>query len=116
MVSDKFHNSAKKLLIFLYVQENNSIKPINKELTYGEKIKFHSELNINIQKDKDDKFEKLCYGSIQEEFTFKQILFIANENNDILDYESFKKKYEEECKKNINELLNELLDNQVLSD
>ena len=113
------------LLNFLYISENRSINSLNKELKPEGEIVFHHEpyikdliekKDIIIQKDIGDMFEILCYGSIQEEFTLKQLLFIANENNDNLDYESFKKKYEEECKKNVSDLLNEFPDNQVLSD
>ena len=39
-------------------------------------------------------FEVFCYGKVQEKFKIKQLLFIANEENDNLDCIKYKKEYE----------------------
>ena len=92
-------------------------------MTINGQIIFHPEIcfedlnkNKNIQKEAGSIFEMLCYGNIQKNFTIKQLLFITNEINDNLDCDSFKIKYENECKKDLSELLNEFPENQLLSE
>ena len=120
----EIHHLTTVLLIFLYVSEDSSINSLIKELKSDGEVVFHPEMDIedlikkkahNFQKEAGNMFELLCYGNIQKEFTLKQLLFIANENNDQLEYSSFKKKYEEECKKTAIELLDEFPENQLLS-
>ena len=112
------------LLYFLYINENSNLNSITKELDANGNIICHpgfnpedisENKNKNIQKEAGSIFEVLCYGDIQKKFTLKQLLFIANENNDNLDCDSFKIKYDEECKKNVSELLKEFPENQLLS-
>lgn len=120
----EIHHLTTALLFFLYINEDRRLNSITKELTSDGEVIFHPEMrpegliankNKNIQKEAGNLFELLFYGKILKEFTFKQLLFIANENNDNLDYKSFKKEYEEQCKKSVSELLNEFPDNQLLS-
>lgn len=120
----EIHHLTTVLLFFLYINEDNSINSMIKELTSDGEIKILKDLNVNdligntnknIQKEEGNLFELLCYGKIQKEFTLKQLLFISNENNDELDYSSFKKKYEEYSKKDLRESLNEFPSNLLLS-
>ena len=119
----EIHHLTTVLLFFLYVHEDNRINSIIKELTSDGEVIFHPNMKIedfinkdkNFQKEAGNIFEMLCYGDIQKRFNLKQLLIIVNEDNDNLNYESFKKKYEEECKKNVKDLLDEFPDNQLLS-
>lgn len=120
----EIHHLTTILLFFLYINKDNSLNSLTKELTPEVDIKSNPELsskdliknkNENIQKEEGNIFELLCYGKIQKHFTLKQLLFIVNENNDSLDYASYKKKYESHCKKNLDELLNNFPDGLILS-
>ena len=113
------------LLFYLYVNEDTNINSLIKELTSEGEIIIHTELtakdltenkNIYIQREAGNIFELLCYGSIQNSFTLKQLLIISDENNDALDFKSFKEKYEKDSKKELSVLLQEFPDNQLLSE
>lgn len=119
----EIHHLVTALLFFLYINEDSSLNSITKELMHNGEIKFHPEItfvksfkNKNIQKEAGNMFELLCYGSIQKEFTLKQLLFIANEQNDNLNYETFKSKYKNDCDKDLNVLLDLFPENQLLSE
>ena len=120
----EIHHLTTVLLFFLYINKDNSVNSMIKELTSDGEVKIRKDLNdndlignnnINIQKEEGNLFELLCYGKIQKELTLKQLLFIVNENNDELDYNTYKKKYEEACGKDLRQLLNEFPGNQLLS-
>ena len=49
-------------------------------------------------------------------FSLKQLLFIANEENDNLEIEIFKKNFLEYSNKNLEDILKEFPDNQLLSE
>lgn len=51
-----------------------------------------------------------------KELTLKQLLFIVNENNDNLDYKSFKEKYQKHSEKELNDILNEFPNDQLFSE
>ena len=120
----EIHHLITALLYFLYVNEENNLNSLTKELMPVREVKIHPELgtddlnknkNINIQKEEGNLFELLCYGSIQKRFTLKQLLFLADENNDNLDCISFKKQYKDNCEKDLSEILNKFPENQLLS-
>ena len=118
----EIHHLTTALLYFLYVNEENSLNSLTKEIMPDGEVKIYPELgtddldkNKNIQKEAGNLFELLCYGSIQKRFTLKQLLFLADENNDNLDYISFKEKYEDNCEKDLSEILNKFPENQLLS-
>ena len=115
---------AKALLYFLYVNEEINLNSFNKKLTSDEEIKIRPELTVKgliknkneyIEKEIDNKFDLLCFGSNQNNFTLKQLLFIADENNDNLEYDSFKKKYENDCSNDLIKLLQIFPDDQLLA-
>ena len=70
----------------------------------------------NIQNEAGNLFEILCYGKIQKQFTLKQLLFIADENNDNLDYKLFKEKYISFTQKTLTEILDQFPKDQILSE
>ena len=51
-----------------------------------------------------------------KELTLKQLLLIVNENNDNLDYKSFKEKYQKHSEKELNDILNEFPNDQLFSE
>ena len=51
-----------------------------------------------------------------KELTLKQLLFIVNENNDNLDYKSFKEKYQKHSEKELNDILKEFPNDQLFSE
>ena len=101
-------NTPPKLL------KNNKVIVLN-EKEYSELSKTHK----NIQNDSGEIFETITYGKIQKIFNLKQLLFIANENNEKLNVDEFKKKYQEEMnnKNSTEKLFKEFKENnQILSD
>ena len=119
----EIHHLTTVLLFFLYINKDRKLNSLTKEITSDEKLNIFLELDSkesNESKNRQNKagnlFEILCYGEIQNELTLKQLLFIVNENNDNLDYKSFKEEYKKHSEKDLNEILNEFPNNQLFSE
>ena len=116
------------LSFFLYINESRRLNSLCKEITKSGEIKIidieedDEELNqikkTNkfIDKEAGDLFEILCFGAAQKEFNLKQLLFIANERNDNLNCDDYKKKYEEALNDDLDNLLENFPRNQILSE
>jgi len=109
----EIHHLAAILIYFLYINEDRSSNSFIKEIVNDGEIHIfpnydEKELkkNKNIHKEADNLFEILCYG---------KVLFIANEENDNLEIEIFKKNFLECSNKNLEDILKEFPDNQLLS-
>ena len=59
--------------------------------------------------------EILCYGGVQKKFKLKELLFIANENNDDLNFIQHKEQYKKCYESSLDELLNNFPKDQILS-
>ena len=110
----ELHHLTTALLYFLYVNEDIKLNSLIKELTPEGEIRIldnftaqdlMNNTNEKIQKEAGNIFEVLCYGKVTRKFTLKQLLFIVNEDNDNLDYNSFKNNYEEHCKRDLKVIL-----------
>ena len=118
----EIHHLTTILLYFLYISENRCLNSLIKEIgddgeihifpNYGEK---ELKKNKNLYKKAGNLFEILCYGKVLNTFSLKQLLFIANEENDNLEIEIFKKNFLECTNKNLEDILKEFPDNQLLS-
>ena len=113
------------LLFFLYINDERNLNSLDKEISDDGEINIYNNddlENLNIEKKKNiineagNLFEILCYGKVQQKFTLKQLLFIANEENDNLNYIEFKKKYQHQENINLDEALDKFPDNQILSE
>ena len=112
------------LLFYIYVNSERRINSLAKEIDENNNIGIVSEddneKNVkkkkNIIKEAGYLFEEFCYGKRQKEFSLKQLLYIANEDNYKLDCYTFKKNYEKcENEKSLDELLKEFPKNQPLT-
>jgi hypothetical protein len=119
----EIHHLTTVLLYFLYINEDYTLNSLTKEITNDGEVNILPDYdpkllkkNSNIQKEAGNLFELLCYGKIQQKFTLKQLLFIVDENNDNLDYKSFKEKYENFTKKTLTEILEQFPKGQILSE
>ena len=121
----ELHHLTTALLYFLYVNEDIKLNSLIKELTPEGEIRIldnftaqdlMNNTNEKIQKEAGNIFEVLCYGKVTRKFTLKQLLFIVNEDNDNLDYNSFKNNYEEHCKRDLKVILENFPENQLLSE
>ena len=109
------------LLFYLYVNEKRRINSLPKEIN---ETRIEILTNQEYKKKKDQKnvekeagrlFEVFCYGKVQEKFKIKQLLFIANEENDNLDCIKYKKEYEKCCEQKLEEIVNNFPSDQPLS-
>ena len=122
----ELNHLCKDLLNFFYIHNLDEINAPpkltknNKELILNEKeYNEQSKTDKNIEKESREISEKIAYGKIEKIFNLKQLLFIANENNEKLNVDEFKKKYQEEMgDKNATEnIFKEFKENnQILSD
>ena len=119
----EIHHLTTVLLYFLYINEDSSLNSLTKEITSDGEVNIlpdyepkNLKKNSNIQKEAGNLFELLCYGKVQQNLTLKQLLFIVDENNDNLDYKSFKEKYENFTKKTLKEILEQFPKDQILSE
>ena len=110
-------------MYFLYINGDSILNFLAEEKTSDGEVNILPEFDqkdlkksTNIQKEVGNLFELLCYGKIQKKFTFKQLLFIVDENNDNLDYKSFKEKCENFTKKTLTEILEQFPKDQILSE
>ena len=117
------HHLTTALLYFLYINEDSKLNLLTKEITSEGEVNIlpffdpkELKKNSNIQNEAGNLFELLCYGKIQKSFTLKQLLFIVDENNDNLDYKSFKENYINFTKKNLIEILENFPNDQLLSE
>ena len=93
------------LLFFYYVNKDYEINTPPKKIKDNKVIlskKSNSEKqdDNDILKESGEIFEIVTYGKVQKFFKLKQLLFIANEKNDELDVDQFKKKYLETINNN----------------
>lgn len=105
------------LLFFYYVDKDYEINTSPKKI----KVNKPKEQNdkSHVFEDSGENFEIMVYGSAQKFFGLKQLLFIANEKNDELSVDEYKKKYNEimDKKSNIEELFKIFQNNHlILSD
>jgi len=112
------------LLFFYYVDKDYEINTPPKKIK-DNKVVISKKINSEKNEDKDimnesgEIFETVAYGKVQKFFKLKQLLFIANEKNDELDVEQYKKKYIETMSDNncIEELFKAFRENDlILSD
>ena len=86
------------LLFFYYVDKDNEINTISKKIKDSKdmgtkQLKLGKKFDKDILKESNEEFETLVYGKVQKFFKLKQLLFIANEKNDELDVDQYKKRY-----------------------
>jgi hypothetical protein len=113
------------LLFFYYVDKDYEINTPPKKIK-DNKVTLVKKLSPKEQRDKShvfdesgEIFETMTYGRVQKFFKLKQLLFIANEKNDELSVDEYKKKYNEIMgqKGNVEELFKVFQDNHlILSD
>ena len=109
------------LLFYLYINEKRRINSLPKEinetrvqiLTNEEYDKKKNQKNV--EKEAGRLFEVFCYGQVQEKFKIKQLLFIANEENDKLDCIKYKNEYQKCSEKTLEEILSNFPLDQPLS-
>ena len=123
-------NISKKIMtlsFFLYINETRRLNSLCKEITKSGEIKIidiEDEEELNkikktnkfVDKEAGNLFEILCFGVVQKEFNLKQLLFIADERNDNLNYDDYKKKYEDALNDDLDNLLEKFPKNQILSE
>lgn len=119
----EIHHLTTALLYFLYIKEDSRLNTLTKEITTDGEVNILTDSepkdlkkDSNIQNEAGNLFEILCYGKIQKQFTLKQLLFIADENNDNLDYKLFKEKYISFTQKTLTEILDQFPKDQILSE
>ena len=120
------YHLCNNLLYFFYIDKSEDINTPPKQIKNNKVIiieeKDYTEekkKDKNLKKESGEIFETIAYGKIQKMFNLKQLLFIANENNEKLDVDEFKKKYQEDMNdKNATEKLFKDFkeNNQILSD
>ena len=121
------HHLTTALSFFLYINETRRLNSLCKEITKSGEIKIidiEDEEELNkikktnkfVDKEAGNLFEILCFGVVQKEFNLKQLLFIADERNDNLNYDDYKKKYEDALKDDLDNLLEKFPKNQILSE
>jgi hypothetical protein len=109
------------LLFYLYINSKRRINSLPKEILeniikiLSEEIYAKKKNNINILKEAGYQFEVFCYGRKQTHFSLKQLLFIANEDNDKLDCKNFKENYNKCANIKLEEMLENFPKNQTLS-
>ena len=109
------------LLFYLYINSKRRINSLPKEILeniikiLSEEIYAKKKNNINILKEAGYQFEVFCYGRKQTHFSLKQLLFIANEDNDKLDCKTFKENYNKCANIKLEEMLENFPKNQTLS-
>ena len=119
----ELHLLVTVLLFFLYINEDQTLNSLTKEITDKGEVNIINYIDDNIELNESKKisneagnlFELLSYGKVQKQFTLKQLLFIVNEQNDELNYEVFKKNYENYSKKTLINILEEFPENQLFS-
>ena len=114
------HHLCNDLLYFFYTDKNESINSPPKQIKNDKVI----ELSLKEYNDKDNSmikesgyvFETIAYGKIKKIFYFKQLLFIGNEENDKLNVDDYRKKFEEisKTKNNSEDLLQQYTKNNIL--
>lgn len=117
------HHLASILLFYLYVNKSRHMKihsfpkeiDVNSIEVLTEDCYKEKKINKNIFKKAEYYFEYFVYGKRQAKFSLKQILFIANEENEELDCNSFKEKYNECEAATLDYMLQSFPQNQVLS-
>ena len=116
------HHLVTILLFYIYINVQRRINSLPKEIDEN-KIRILSENIYKEKKDKDNvfkeagyQFEFFCYGKKQINFSLKQLLFIANEDNDKLDCATYKKKYNECDKNKLDDMLQNFPRKQVLTE
>ena len=120
------------LLFYLYINEKRRLNSFPREINFGDpKIKIleyekyekieneakkqKKKIPNNIIKEAGIAFEILCYGKEQKKFSIKQLLFIANEKNDELDFNSYRNKYEKCSETKLEKILDDFPNDQPLS-
>jgi len=117
------HHLVSILLFYLYINKSRSldIHSFPKEIDENsigvltEDCYKEKKINKNIFKEDEYSFEYFLYGKKQVKFSLKQLLFIANEENEALDCKSFKEKYNECEAATLDYMLQSFPQNQVLS-
>lgn len=119
------HHLVTILLFYIYINSKRRINSLPKEITENiikilseddyKKKRNNNKNNDNVSKEAGELFEVFCYGKKQKEFSLKQLLFIANEDNDKLDCETFKKNYNECSNIELDIILEQFPQNQILS-
>ena len=110
------------LLFYLYINRKRRINYLPREINSSE-IKFRltekykkRKNEENVIKEAGYSFELFCYGKKRPIlFKLKELLFIANENNDNLDCKQYRIQYNNCFEKKIDELLNSFTDEHILS-
>lgn len=116
------HHLVTILLFFLYINNRRRINSLPKEInqnkveTLSEEEFLDKKTNQNVVKEAGHSFELFTYGKIHYGFFLKDLLFIANEENDNLKCEEYRNRYEKCGSKSVEEILKEFPTNQVLSD
>lgn len=110
------------LLFYMYINRKRRINSLPKEIK-GDEIKEISyedyqkrKKEKNVAKEAGNLFEKFTYGfSEDKKFSIKQLLFIANEDNDKLDCVEYKIKFSGCQNAGLNYILSNFPKNQPLS-
>ena len=110
------------LLFYLYINRKRRINYLPREINSSE-IKFLTTEEYKKRKNEENvikeagySFELFCYGKKRPIlFKLKELLFIANENNDNLDCKQYRIEYNNCFEKKIDELLNSFTDEHILS-
>ena len=109
------------LLFYLYLNEKRKINSLPRQINESN-IEFLTDeaykikkAQKNVSKEAGNSFEILCYGGVQKKFKLKELLFIANENNDDLNFIQHKEQYKKCYESSLDELLNNFPKDQILS-
>ena len=109
----EYHHLINNRLFFKYINNKRRINSLPKKIEKNEIIevtenyyKNNKNKEQNLIKESGNLSEILCYGQVQKKFTLKQLLFIANEENEKLDYQQYKEKYN-----NFNDKLDVIIEN-----
>ena len=109
------------LLFYIYLNEKRRINSLPRQINESN-IEFLTDeaykikkAQKNVSKEAGNSFEILCYGGVQKKFKLKELLFIANENNDDLNFIQHKEQYKKCYESPLDELLNNFPKDQILS-
>ena len=113
------HHLCQILLFYFYINENYTINTPKKEIKDNSVILSKEKVDSNNKKiisESGDLFEEIAYGKVKKVFYLKELLFIANEVNDELDIDNYRKKFMELKDQTTDDLLKNFPKNQVMSD